>query len=91
MTLNEVLHEVGIMEEQYIDSLKVSHHGRSVILKCNPKDVLTNGCHHEILKLWHANIDFQSVLDEYSTIMYVCGYMMKSEKAMGELLKNVSN
>ena len=28
--------------------------------------------------------------DEYSTIMYVCSYMMKSEKAMGEALKRVA-
>ena len=28
--------------------------------------------------------------DEYSTIMYVCSYMMKSEKAMGITLKRVA-
>ena len=28
--------------------------------------------------------------DEYSTIMYVCSYMMKSEKGMGEALKRVA-
>ena len=28
--------------------------------------------------------------DKYSTIMYVCSYMVKSEKAMGEVLKNAS-
>ena len=31
------------------------------------------------------------VEDKYSTIMYVCSYMMKSEKAMGEALKRVPN
>ena len=50
----------------------------------------TNGYNHDILKLWGANIDFQFVLDEYSTIIYVCSYMMKSEKAMGEVLKSVA-
>ena len=34
--------------------------------------------------------DFQYVIDEYSTVMYVCGYMMNSEKAMAELLKRVA-
>ena len=43
-----------------------------------------------MLRLWGANIDFQFVLDEYSTVMYVCSYMMKSEKALGEVLKNVA-
>ena len=35
-------------------------------------------------------IDLQYVEDEYSTIMYVCSYMTKSEKAMGEALKRVA-
>ena len=58
-------------------------------MKRKPQDAYTNGCNHEILCLWGANIDFKFVLDEYSMIMYVCSYMMKSEKAMGEDLKNV--
>ena len=37
-----------------------------------------------------ANIDFQFLLDEYSTVMYICSYMMKSEKAMGEVLQSVA-
>ena len=43
-----------------------------------------------ILHLWGANVDFQFVLDKYSTVMYVSSYMMKSEKAMGKVLKSVS-
>ena len=35
-------------------------------------------------------IGLQYVEDEYSTIMYVCSYMMKSEKARGEALKRVA-
>ena len=41
--------------------------------------------------MWGANVDFQFVLNEYNTVMYVCSYMMKSEKAMGEVLKSVAN
>ena len=55
-----------------------------------PQDAYTNGYNHEIFHLWGTNIDFQFVLDEYSTIMYVCSYMMKSEKAIEEVLKSVS-
>ena len=56
----------------------------------NPCDIFTNGCNHQLLSLWGANIDFQFVLDEYSIIMYVCDYIVKSEKAMGDILKRVS-
>ena len=59
-------------------------------MKRNPQDAYTYGCNHEIVHLWGAYIDFQFVLDEFSMIMYVCSYMMKSEKAIGKVLKNVS-
>ena len=68
----------------------MTKHGRNVVLQRNPSDAYTNGCNHEILRLWGANVDFQFVLDEYSTVMYVCSHMMKSEKAMGGVLKSVA-
>ena len=60
------------------------------MLKRNPSDVFTNECNIDILKLWKGNTDFQFVVDEYSTVMHICGYMMKSEKALGEQLKRVA-
>ena len=90
LNLDDVLQAAGITEQEYLRALKVTHQGRSVILKCNPSDSFTNGCNHNILLLWSANVDFQFVLDEYSTIIYICSYMMKSEKAMGEVLKSVA-
>ena len=68
----------------------MSHRGQSIVLCCDPTDVYTNGFNHDILHLWGANIDLQFVLDEYSTVIYICSCMMKSEKAMGEVLKNVA-
>ena len=56
----------------------------------NPCDIFINPCNQDILHLWRGNTDLQYVEDEYSTIMYVCSYMMKSEKAMGEALKRVA-
>ena len=88
--MDSILDKAHISTDTYINALKVSHQGHSVILKCDPSDVNINGCNHEILHLWGANIDFQFVLDEYSTVMYICSYMMKSEKAMGEVLKSVA-
>ena len=75
--LDSILEKADISRDVYINALKVSHHGHSVILKRDPCDVNINGCNHEILCLWGANIDFQFVLDEYSTVMYICSYMVK--------------
>ena len=90
VSIYDLLSKADVSEQAYIDSLKVGSRGKTVILKRNPSDVLTNGCNINILKLWKGNIDFQFVVDEYSTVMYVCGYMMKSEKALGEQLKRVA-
>ena len=32
-------------------------------------------------------MDLQLVIDEMAAIMYICSYMTKGEKAMGETLK----
>ena len=90
LTIEYPLQRTGVSEEDYIKCLKVTCRGRTVILKQNPYDIYTIGCNQQLVSLWGANNGFQFVLDEYSTIMYVCGYMMKSEKAMGEVLKRVS-
>ena len=34
-------------------------------------------------------MDIQYILDPYACVMYIASYMLKSEAAMGELLKNV--
>ena len=35
-------------------------------------------------------MDLQLVIDEMAAIMYICSYMTKGEKAMGETLKRVA-
>ena len=40
--------------------------------------------------MWGGNIDLQLAISENATVMYVCNYMTKGEKAMGETLKRVT-
>ena len=35
-------------------------------------------------------MDLQLVIDEVTAVMYVCSYMTKAEKAMGETLKRAA-
>ena len=35
-------------------------------------------------------MDLQYISDAYACVMYITSYMLKSEKSMGELLKQVS-
>ena len=46
-----------------------------------------NACNQDILSLWRGNVDLQYVINEIATVKYVCSYMTKGEKGMGETLK----
>ena len=76
--------------EQYISALEVSTKGSVVILKRKPTECNINNYNAPVMLAWQANMDIQYVLNAYACVMYVASYMMKTEKAMGELLKRVA-
>ena len=90
VTLDDILNYIGLDVNMYMDALKVSPHGLIIILKRSPCDTYINPCNLDILHLWGGNVDLQHVTDEIPTIMYVCIYMTKGKKAMGETLKRVA-
>ena len=55
-----------------------------------PQDIFINACNHNILALWGGNVDLQYVINETTTVKYVCSYMTKGEKGMGKTLKRVA-
>ena len=84
------LQDINLDVETYLDALKISKRGVNVILQQNSKDVLINACNHNILSLWGGNVDLQYVINEVARVKYVCSYMSKGEKGMGETLKRVA-
>ena len=89
VTLDEVLNISEISFDSYLEALKTSKNGHSVVLRRNPSEMNINSYNPNLLRIWKANMDIQYILDAYACVMYVTSYMMKSEKAMGELLKQV--
>ena len=87
MSLQDILLQLELSQQTYNTTLHTSHQGPNVILKRNPQDVFLNVCNQDILYLWGGNIDLQLVINENATVMYVCNYMTKGEKAMDETLK----
>ena len=87
--LDVILKRAGVSKDEYIDAISLCRSGRKVVLKREPGDACVNGYNAGLLRYWGANVDLQYVLDEHSTVMYICSYMMKSEKEMGEVLKAV--
>ena len=87
MSLEDILLQLQLSPETYNTALQNSHQGPDAILKQNSQDVFLNACNQDILYLWGGNIDLQLIINENATVMYVCNYMTKDEKAMGETLK----
>ena len=90
VSIEDLFSRLNINAETYMNALQISHKGPNIILKHNPKDVFINACNCDILNLWGGNVNLQYVINETATVMYVCSYMMKGEKSMGETLKRVS-
>ena len=86
----QLLQDINLDVETYIDALKISKKGPNVILQQTPQDIFINACNHNILCLWGENVDLQYVLNEIATVKYVCSYMTKCAKGMGETLKRVA-
>ena len=89
VTLDHVLEASGVTMEEYIDALSISKNGHSVVLQRKLLEMNINNYNPAVLRAWRANMDIQFILDAYACVMYVTSYMMKSERAMGELLKQV--
>ena len=77
--------------DTYMQALQILLKGHRIILQWNPCDIFINAWNWDVLHLWGGNIDLQYVEDEYSTIMYVCSYMIKSEEAMKRVAKEIQN
>ena len=90
ISTQHLLQDINMDIVTYIDALKISQKGPNVILEQNPQDIFINACNHNILSLWGGNVDLQYVINEIATVKYVCSYMTKGEKAMGETLKRVA-
>ena len=88
--MEQMLAEIDIDSEDYTNAIQMSTKGTTLILKCNIQDAFINGVNRDLLCLWGGNMDLQMVVDDVAAVMYVCSYMTKGEKAMGETLRQVA-
>ena len=60
-----------------------------VVLKRETCECFINNYNSSVMLAWQANMDLQFVLNAYACVMYVASYIMKTDRAMGEILKCV--
>ena len=58
-----------------------------MLLKRSPDECKINNYNSAVMLAWQANMDLQYVLNAYACVMYVASYIMKTERSMGDLLK----
>ncbi len=59
-------------------------------MKRAPGDSWINTYNLEVITAWKGNMDIQFILNPYACVMYITSYMLKSEGAMSELLRQVA-
>ena len=89
-TIDDVLTRASVDRDEYIEALQVTKGGNVVLLKREPNEQNVNNYNPSVMLAWQANMDIQYVLDAYACVMYVASYIMKTEKSMGVLLKQVA-
>ena len=90
VSIEQLLNNAKVPMRHYEKALEISTKGNAIVLKREPKECKINNYNPNVMLAWQANMDIQFVLNAYACVMYVASYMMKSERAMGELLRNVA-
>ena len=90
LSLADLLDKADLTETEYIEALETSCTGNIVVLERELGECCINNYNPSVLLAWQANMDIQFVLNAYACVMYVASYIMKTERAMGELLKQVA-
>ena len=73
-----------------IQGLQICSSGNSVVMQRNPSESWINTYNPDVIRVCRANMDVQFILDPYACVIYIATYMLKSEKSMAELLKQIA-
>ena len=87
ISLEEVLEQAEVTIEEYMEASEVSGKANVMVLEREPSECYINNFNGPVMLAWQANMDLQYVLNAYACVMH---YIMKTDRAMGELLKRVT-
>ena len=90
LTIPQLLQKLNISYEHYILALRSSIKKRKIFLQRSLSEIYTNNYMKNLIHVWKANHDIQYVLDPYSCVVYICDYLIKSNKGMSKLLETAA-
>ena len=77
-TLDEMLTQLDMSEEEYVKAVKTSLVRPKPFLKCRPCEIRINSYMKHCLQFWRANHDIQPLLTPYAMVEYMLAYVTKS-------------
>lgn len=90
-SLDDFLSQQKLTYARYLKALRSSIDRPTIFHKRLLKDNMVNAYNVNMLNIWEANIDVQFILNPHAAAMYVASYIMKGQKGMSNLLRNVAS
>ncbi|CAF0812519.1 unnamed protein product [Brachionus calyciflorus] len=89
ITLDELLRQLDLTFDEYKQAFSSTIHITTVFHKRTCRDLRVNPYNSELFVRHRANMDIKFVVDAYGAAAYVSAYMLKSNRTMSRILKNV--
>ena len=84
--LNDFLERIGIKLEDYMDALRISEKGVTIVLKRKLSEVFVNNYNPDFIYAWNGNIDVQLCSDPYAVTSYLTDYITKPDAGLTKVL-----
>ena len=86
-TLDEMLTQLDMSEEEYVKAVRTSLVRPKPSLKHRPCEIRINSYMKHYLQFWRANHDIQPSLTPYAMVEYMLAYVTKSQKGMSAIME----
>ena len=83
-----MLESVDISQDEFENYLSICSNRQTIYYKRRIEEQWINNYNPHLIRAWNGNMDIQYVMDPYSCVMYIVSYISKSEREMGDLIRN---
>ncbi len=87
-TFEEILNICKTTHAEFENCLAILTKRNTVYLKRRTDECWINNYNPHLIRCWNGNMDIQYVLDPFAATVYMLSYLTKTEREMGDLLRN---
>ena len=87
-SFEDVLQAANMSQDELEKNLATCTNRQTIYYKRRIQEQWINNYNPHLIRAWNGNMDIQYVMDPYSCVMYIVSYISKSEREMGDLLRN---